>query len=113
MNMLAKLLGGIKNVGRFVDKTAQRADRRDAKIDEETRLSIMMNNPELYRILYVPQITDEERRAADEEWYNNVGWQTAPDYLIPQKPSVEQIMRQLDGYFDYPKGSNYGFGSGA
>jgi hypothetical protein len=114
MSMLEKILGGIKSAGRFVDRPAQLANQRDAQINEQIRLSIMENDPELYRILYLPQITDEERRRADEEWYNNGGWQTNPEYLRPQKPSVEQIMRQLDGYYDYgPQGPSDGSGFGA
>lgn len=114
MSMLEKILGGIKNVGNFVDKHAQLADQRDAEIKEQIRLSVLANSPELYRALYMPKITDEERRAADEEWYNNGGWKTNPEYLRPQKPSVEQIMRQLDGYYDYgPQGPNNGSGFGA
>ena len=85
MNMLEKILGGIKSVGRFVDRPAQLANQRDAQINEQIRLSIMENDPELYRMLYLPQITDEE-----------------------------QIMRQLDGYYDYePQGPSYGSGFGA
>ena len=114
MNMLAKLLGGVKNVTRFIDRPARLANQQDAYINEQNRLSIMENDPELYRILYVPQLTREEKRRADEEWYNTTGWKTAPDYLRPQKPSVQEIMRQLEGYYDYgPQGASDGSGFGA
>jgi hypothetical protein len=114
MNMLEKILGAAKRVGGFVDRQAQLANERDAQINEQIRLSIMESDPELYRMLYVPQITGEERRKAEEELYNSVGWKTDPDYLVPQKPSVENIMRQLEGYYDYaPQGSNKGYGFGA
>lgn len=114
MSMLEKILGGIKSVGRFVDRPAQLANQRDAQINEQIRLSIMENDPALYRALYMPQITGEEKRNAEEEWYNNVGWKTNPDYLVPQKPSVENIMRQLKGYYDYgSQGPSDGSGFGA
>ena len=118
MDMLEKILGGIKsgarNFGRFIDRNAELASQREAEIKEQIRLAIQANDPELYRLLYVPQITDDERRAADEEWYNNVGWKTNPDYLMPQKPSVQKIMRQLDGYYDYgPQGPSNGSNFGA
>ena len=101
MNMLEKILGAAKRVGGFVDRQAQLANERDAQINEQIRLSIMESDPELYRMLYAPQITGEERQAD-------------PDYLVPQKPSVENIMRQLEGYYDYgPQGPNDGSGFGA